>query len=143
MSEASAPDLHRPVYYVDGARPSPDAEDSDDDEGCVPYSEERPDIHICGRGDLPDSWTPAPPPGSYSDYPAVCEAAAWIFDDRADELMSVYGLSTPPMIDGQICGARGLGSEEEGRWRARFGLVNSDDVAPYKSVTVTSFTRRS
>jgi hypothetical protein len=137
LGTGSAPS---PAYFVEGARPSPGAEDSEDDEGCVPYSGQRPDVHICGRGDLPDSWKPAPPPGDYSDYPAACDAAARIVDDRADELMSVYELSTPPIIDVQSCGAGGLGSEEEDRWRARFGLVNSDDVPPYQSVTVTSFT---
>jgi hypothetical protein len=54
--------------------------------------------------------------------------------------MAAYGLSTPPSVDVESCGAAGLGSKQEGRWMARFGLANRQDVGPYKSATVRDFT---
>lgn len=56
--------------YVEGARPAADA-DVSTGTGCVQYSPDRPDVHVCGP--LPPGWTPDPAP--YFDK-AICEAAA-------------------------------------------------------------------
>jgi hypothetical protein len=64
-----------PIYYVDGARPhviDPSSSSKgipDMPEGCVQWSANRPDIHICG--DIPAGWTPSPKP--YFDK-AICDA---------------------------------------------------------------------
>src|SRR3972149_1699968 len=67
-----------PVYC--GARPSPGGEDSDTGEGCVPWSPDRPDVHICGE--VEEGFTPAPTPGGYADYKQVCDQAAQVFQER-------------------------------------------------------------
>jgi len=127
-----------PVYYVDGARPLPGAEDSDTGEGCVPWSPERTDVDVCGP--IPEGFEPAPPPGNYADYPALCDEAARIFDERAEGLVQAYGLRAPPRIAVQSCGAAGKGSKEDGRWLAKFGLANAGDVSPYRSAWVMNLT---
>lgn len=138
------PSSDEPIYYVDGARPSPglneglELPDSEYLKGCVPWSKERPDVHICGP--IADSFEPPPPPGGYADYPDVCDAAAQIFNERAEEIMLANGLDTPPSIDALSCGAAGLGSNEEGRWMTKFGLANPQDVPPYLSAVIPSFT---
>lgn len=139
-----SPSPEAPVYYVDGATPSPglnEAPDMPSDkylEGCVPWSRDRPDLYVCGP--VADSFTPAPPPGDYADYPAACELAASIFQEWAPTLMANDGLSTLPVIDVASCGATGLGSAQEGRWMAKFALANAQDVSPYRSAVVRGFT---
>lgn len=70
----------------------------------------------------------------------MCDAAARIFEKRAEELMFQYSLSVLPRIAVESCGAAGMGSEKEGRWLVRFGLTNPQDLPPYKSVEMVSFT---
>ena len=124
-----------PVYYVDGARPSPGLNegpalpDTEYQEGCVPWSKERPDVYICGP--IAESFKPPPPPGDYADYPDVCEAAAAIVVARTRDLMSRYDLLSVAEIEVMSCGAGGIGSEQDGTWMAKFGLVNLHDSAPY------------
>jgi hypothetical protein len=140
----SASPSDNPVYYVDGARPSPglnegvELPDSEYLKGCVPWSKERPDVHICGP--IADSFEPPPPPGGYSDYPDVCDAAARLFNERAEGIQSANGLDSPPTIDVKTCGAAGLGSNAEGRWMVKFGLANPEAVPPYLSADIQSFT---
>lgn len=137
----SEPD--EPVYYVDGARPSPglnegvQLSDTTYAEGCVPWSESRTDVLVCGPID--DSYKPPPPPGDYEDYPAVCDAASLIVAHFSKELSAAYELKVAPEADVKSCGAGGLGSEQDATWQARFGLANVDDVAPYESVVVRGF----
>ena len=64
---------HEPVYFVDGARPEAGADsgiESEVADRCVQYSEERPDVQICGT--VAPDWTPPPEP--YFE-PNVCQAA--------------------------------------------------------------------
>jgi hypothetical protein len=132
-----------PVYYVDGARPSPGLNvgpalsDAEYQKGCVPWSAQRPDVYICGP--IPATFRPPPPPGDYADYPDVCEAAAAIVTAQAEELALSYDLFGVPAVDVKTCGAGGLGSEQAGTWVAKFGLVNLQDVTPYMSVVVRNF----
>lgn len=82
----------QPVYYVDGARP-PDVSISGPvpetaiSEYCVPYSAERPDIHICPDDEeLPPGWQP--PPAPYFDE-AICDAAlGWMRTSEEKEYAS-------------------------------------------------------
>jgi hypothetical protein len=132
-----------PIYYVDGARPSPGANSGVATEGqppagCVPWSSERRDVYVCGP--VPDSFEPAPPPGDILDYPAVCDIGAAIFRKEAEALMVRNALSTLPVIDVASCGAAGLGSAQEGHWMAKFALANPKDVRPYRSVVLRNFT---
>jgi len=90
------------VYY--GARPSPGAEDSDTGEGCVPWSPDRPDVHICGE--VEEGFTPAPTPGGYADYKQVCDQAAQVFQERVKDLVRLCGLEATPAIDLASCGGR-------------------------------------
>lgn len=127
-----------PEYWVDGARPSPGADGSDDAKGCVPYSEDRTDVMICGA--ISDTFRPAPPPGDYADYPEVCEAAAQVFHERAAELEALYDLSALPRIDLQSCGAAGLGDVQEERWMVKFALLDLEEVAPFRSAVLPDLT---
>jgi hypothetical protein len=69
-----------PIYYVDGARPYEVEGYRTGDEGCVPWSKDRPDFLICGSG-VPEGWTPPPEP--YYDK-QICDAAIkWLDDERA------------------------------------------------------------
>jgi hypothetical protein len=133
-----------PSYYVDGARPSPGAntrrspvQDSEYQKGCVPWSEERPDVYICAP--VPEGWTPPPPPGSYADYPAVCDDAAKAFEGQGLSLADRYQLRFAPVVDVETCGAAGM---LHGEWQVRFGLANAEDVQPYRSATSSASTRR-
>ncbi len=58
-----------PVYWVDGAVPSPTRNDSLD--GCVQYSADRPDVTICSP-DVPRTYIP--PPAPYYDA-TICSAS--------------------------------------------------------------------
>ena len=122
------------MYYVDGARPSPGAEDSDTGEGCVPWSPDRPDVHICGE--VEEGFTPAPTPGGYADYKQVCDQAAQVFQERVKDLVRLCGLEATPAIDLASCGAGGRGSAQENRWLVKFALANADEVSPYRSAWV-------
>jgi hypothetical protein len=63
-----------PVYYVDGARPMGKV----DGHGCVPYSEERQDLSICGP--LPEDFDPRPKPYLTEE---ICAAAErWLDEAR-------------------------------------------------------------
>jgi hypothetical protein len=63
-----------PEFYVDGARPTREPGRAyAETEGCVPYSVDRSDAHICG--DIPDGWTPPARPGGRSQYPDACHLA--------------------------------------------------------------------
>lgn len=140
---AATPSPDEPIYYVDGARPSPGVNElemtgTQYQDLCVPWSKERPDVYVCGP--VSDSFEPAPPPGGIADYPAVCDMAAAIVGERAETLMITNALSTLPVIDIASCGAAGLGSAQESRWMAKFALANAQDVPPYLSVVVRSFT---
>jgi hypothetical protein len=73
---------------------------------CVPWSEERPDVYICAP--VPEGWTPPPPPGSYADYPAVCDDAAKAFEGQALSLAERYQLRFAPAVDVETCGAAGM-----------------------------------
>jgi len=118
-----------PIYYVDGAMPSPGAENSDNNEGCVQWSKDRPDVWVCAP--LPDAnFSPPPPPGDATDYPEVCEVAAQILKQNAKSLMDVYALQSLPAIDVSSCRASGIGNAREGRWMAKFWLET-----PVTSVT--------
>jgi hypothetical protein len=72
----------QPIYWVDGARPDPGADSGTTKgvpAGCVPYSEARPDVHICG--DVLEDYSPAPVP--YRD-PEICSAGLeWLRSTRA------------------------------------------------------------
>jgi hypothetical protein len=102
--------------------------------GCVPWSKDRPDVHVCGP--VPDSFEPPPPLGGSTDYPAVCERAAAIFDERVEGLMDAYSLAAKPVLDAGSCGAEGVGSMTDGVWMAKFSIGNADEVPPYFSVLV-------
>lgn len=140
----AACDRGEPLYYVDGARPSPGVNTArtpvpHDEyvEGCVPWSEDRPDVYVCGP--VPEGWAPAPPPGTYADYGEVCDAAARVVDDQGATLMATYQLAAAPKADVESCGAAGIGSELEGRWLIRFGLANPQEVRPYRSASLFGF----
>lgn len=140
MSTAASDPSSSPVYYVDGARPSPGlntgpalAED-EYDKGCVPWSKDRPDVLVCGPID--GSFVPPPAPGDYTDYPEVCEAAAKLFADQAVDLMTANGLTALPQIDTKTCGAAGLVND---RWLVKFGIANPADVSPFASAIVQGF----
>jgi len=127
-----------PTYYVDGARPSPGVNarqspvpDDEYQKGCVPWSEERADVYICAP--VPEGWTPPPPPGSYAEYPAVCDDAATAFEGQALSLADRYQLRVPPVVDVETCGAAGM---LDGEWQVRFGLTNAEDVQRYRSATL-------
>jgi hypothetical protein len=129
------------TYYVDGARPSPGANtrrspvpDSEYQKGCVPWSEERPDVYICAA--VPEGWMPPAPPGSYADYAAVCDDAAKAFEGQALSLAERYQLRLAPVVDVETCGAAGM---LDGEWQVRFGLANAEDVQPYRSATLFGF----
>ena len=129
-----------PTYYVDGARPSPGANEQpvvsqgEYVKGCVPWSEERPDLHICAP--VPEGWSPPPPPGSYADYKAVCDEAAKAVEDQASSLADRYQLRSAPVVDVGTCGAGGMSN---GRWLVKFGPANADDVRPYRSAELFGF----
>ncbi|MEX2440395.1 MAG: hypothetical protein WD739_11055 [Actinomycetota bacterium] len=124
-----------PEYYVNGARPSENA-DSDTLEGCVLWSEDRP-VHVCGDIPLADqSRAPAPLPGGPEEYPEVCAAALEAFHEWTPKLKTGNDLSSTPEVDPDSCAAMGLGFEDEGRWRVKFGIVNEEEVDPYRSVIV-------
>lgn len=57
-------------YWVEGAMPAADA-NAATGEGCVPYSSDRQDVHVCSP-DAARDWVPGPRP--YYD-PAICTAA--------------------------------------------------------------------
>lgn len=60
-----------PEYWIDGARPSrTEGGLYKEGEGCVPYSQARPDVNICGE--VPDDYEPPPLP--YHDA-EICERA--------------------------------------------------------------------
>jgi hypothetical protein len=129
-----------PIYYVDGARPDPNVNDGRELpdveylQGCVQWSSERPDVYICET--VPESYRPAPAPGGYADYSAVCDAAAQVFAAHAAQLVEIRGLPTLPIIDIMSCGAAGLGTAQEKRWIVKFALANAQDVLPYRSVII-------
>lgn len=80
LSAAAGQAQSPPVYWVDGARPTPIPGLRVEGEGCVPYSANRPDISICDEG-VPDGWKPPPKP--YFDE-AICDAAQkWLAEQRA------------------------------------------------------------
>ena len=106
-------------------------------EGCVPWSDDRPDVYVCAP--VPEGWEPAPPPGTYADYGEVCDAAARIVDLQGPTLMATYDLATAPKVDVESCGAAGMGSAQEGRWLVRFGLANLQGIRPYKSASLFGF----
>jgi hypothetical protein len=134
--------LPSPIYYVDGAMPSPGAENSDNNEGCVQWSKERPDVWVCAP--LPDpSFSPPPPPGDATDYPKVCAAAADIFNERAAFVMNANALKALPVIQESTCRAAGVGNSSDGRWIAKFSLetpATSVDNAVFVGAEVRNFT---
>lgn len=142
----SGPD--EPKYYVEGARPAPDADDQaswvrdgEAPEGCVPYSPDRPKDYVCGE--LPPGWEPGPPPGSATDYPDVCEVAAQVIQAQAEELSRDLQLQAPFRIDPTGCQAGSMGSKDEGRWMASFPLVDevtSPGGSTYTTAVVWEFT---
>jgi hypothetical protein len=127
-----------PIYYVDGARPSPGVNEaspvpqSEYIKGCVPWSEERPDYFVCAP--VEEGFEPAPPPGGYADYPEVCDAAAAVFETHAKGLVDEYALTSVPQVELSTCGAGGLGSKDENRWLVRFGLAEM--VGKYSSALI-------
>ena len=127
-----------PIYYVDGARPSPGVNEgspvpqSEYRKGCVPWSEERPDVFVCAP--VEEGFEPAPPPGGYGDYPQVCDAAAAIFEAHANDLVDEYALPSVPQVELSTCGAGGLGSKDENRWSVKFGLAET--VGQYSSALI-------
>jgi hypothetical protein len=137
----AACDRTDPIYYVDGARPSPGVNtqrkavpDSEYVKGCVPWSQERPDVYICAS--VAEGWTPPPPPGSYADYKAVCDEAAKAVEEQALSLEDRYRLRVPPVVDVQTCDAGGM---LHGDWLVKFGLANADEVQPYRSANLLRF----
>ena len=68
-----------PTFFVDGARPhvTGEAKNPTDEvpEGCVQYSADRPDVHVCGDT-VPANWTPPPLP--YHDDTICAAALAWL-----------------------------------------------------------------
>ena len=63
-----------PKFYVDGVQPSRELGRAYvETEGCVPYSVDHSDVHICG--DILEGWTAPPRPGGRSQYPETCNIA--------------------------------------------------------------------
>jgi len=137
-----------PVYYVEGARPSPGAterpawvEDGEAPPGCVPYSPERPGAYVCGE--LPPGFEPPPPPGTAKDYPEVCAVAAKVIEEQAERLSRELQLASVFEIDPSGCAAWGMGPKSEGRWTASFPLVRpvvSAEGETYRTAVVWDFT---
>jgi hypothetical protein len=99
-----------PTYWVDGARPNPSATPNPNDPpavqdvtGCVPYSADRADWHICG--DVADDFSPPPKP--YYDEEICSATLDWMNGMRgtleaagtSDELIAE---SWPP-VDPSSC----------------------------------------
>jgi hypothetical protein len=59
-----------PIYYVDGARPTANGVITEDSAGCVQWSADRLDVHICGP--VSANYSPAPTP--YHDD-KICSSA--------------------------------------------------------------------
>jgi hypothetical protein len=95
--------VEEPIYWVDGARPTMDVSkphtEDEIEELCVPYSPERPDLHICG--DVPAGWAPAPEP--YFDDEICAAALRWIDQNE-------------PHADVDLGGCRVIESSGEGTW---------------------------
>ncbi len=138
----------QPVYYVEGARPSPGATeratwvtDGEAPPGCVPYSPERPDAYVCAE--LPPGFEPPPTPGTGEAYPEVCAVAARLVEERAERLSWERQLLSVFEIDPEGCVAWGMGPKSEGRWTASFPLVRpveSADGQTYRAAIVWDFT---
>jgi hypothetical protein len=63
--------------FVEGARPTADANPATG-EGCVQYSPQRPDVHICSTNGMPADWAPDPAP--YFDRSICAQSAQWVND---------------------------------------------------------------
>lgn len=144
---ASATPTEEPVYYVEGARPSPGAskgavwvEDGEAPPGCVPYSPDRGGW-VCGE--LPSGFEPPAPPGYFEDYPETCAVAKKIVEARAERVSRELQLPLVFEIDPDGCVAWGMGAGDEGRWAARFPLAHevvSPEGEVYRTVVVWEFT---
>jgi hypothetical protein len=66
-------------YWVDGAIPARNA-DAGTGKGCVQYSADRPDVHVCSP-DASRDWVPAPAP--YYDAEICAAALDWYHASRA------------------------------------------------------------
>jgi hypothetical protein len=69
-----------PIYYVDGARPTANGVVTEDLAGCVQWSADRPDVHICGP--VPANYSPAPTP--YHDDKICSSAEQWLAAKRGE-----------------------------------------------------------
>jgi hypothetical protein len=88
--------VDEPLYYVDGARPPADrpsgpVPEADVDKYCVPYSPQRPDVHVCE--DLPPGWQPTPKPCFDK---AICDTAFEWMTSNPDDSFS-------PKVDPESC----------------------------------------
>jgi hypothetical protein len=131
-----------PIYYVDGARPSPGANSGVATEGqppagCVPWSSERRDVYVCGP--VPDSFEPAPPPGDILDYPAVCDIGAAIFRKEAEALMVRNAFQRSPSSTSQVAGPRGLVAHRKATgWQSSRWPIQRTSVRTVVSFFATS-----
>lgn len=125
-----------PQYYVEGARPSPGADTGVEPasgaipDGCVPWSNERPDVVVCGA--VPPGWEPPPAAGDAVTYPDVCSVAAAVFASQAPALAQRYDLDTVPVLDTATCAAVGVGGSGEGTWRVTYSLGSASQVGGYQ-----------
>lgn len=123
-------------YYVDGVRPAPDATGPKDGDhafdGCVQWSADRPDVHICG--DIPDGWTPAPAPGTADDHPEVCDTAWSLVQRYGFDGLLRYELDAAPVLDRASCRAAGTGTTSEATWTVTFAVANPEALGGYRTL---------
>jgi hypothetical protein len=116
-----------PEYYVDGARPAPDA-DAATLEGCVPWSAERTDVHICGL--IEANWQP---PAATRYDASLCQSAQDILAEQTILLQDMYGFV--PTVDPSSCLATGR-SGGGFDWFVVFTVMNGKQAEPYQNAIV-------
>jgi len=116
----AAPSSDAPKYYVDGARPSADAM-AGNLAGCVPWSEQRTDVHICGP--IPSGWQPVAPPHFDAQ---ICQDAETALTQKAGEVERAYGLT--PVIDPSSCLVTERSLLGGYDWFVSFNLTNASDT---------------
>lgn len=116
-----------PNYYVHGARPAPDA-DAETLQGCVPWSAERTDVHICGP--IEADWQPPAPP--HYDT-SLCQSAQGVLAAQAASLQETYGFI--PEIDPSSCLATGRSGGGHD-WYVVFSVTNGAQTEQYRNALV-------
>jgi hypothetical protein len=86
--------------FVEGARPTADANPATG-KGCVQYSPDRPDVHICSATDIPAGWTPDPAP--YFDRSICAQAAQWVNDPSSVASAHFLSLDGSGPVDVTTC----------------------------------------